>query len=82
MTRLLLSSTAAVLLLAAPVVASAATRQVAPHGSPIHHAAAMTHHAAKSTGKHAKMAAGSHDSGSAAVNTLNDQSLARARAGQ
>lgn len=78
MTRFLLSSVAAVMLLAAPVAASAATKPVP----------AAKHMKAKPVMK-ASMRQGKmvskpvrRDPGSAAVDALNDQSLAAAKAGQ
>lgn len=71
MIRFLLSSTAAVLLLAAPVAASAAT-----------HKPAVRHMAAKPHMMKASKPAKPRDAGAAATDALNDQSLAKAKAGQ
>ncbi len=87
MTRFLLSAAATAMLLAAPVAASAATTTSTP---PTATKPAM---AAKPTAKPAvrramrhsavkPVAARSRDGGSAAVDALNEQSLARAKAGQ
>lgn len=79
MTRFLLSSVAAVMLLAAPVAASAATK-------PVHAAKHMkAKPAMKASMRHGKMMMSKpvrRDPGSAAVDALNDQSLAAAKAGQ
>lgn len=73
MIRLLLSSTAAILLLAAPVAANAATTT---------HKPAMRHMAAKPHAMKASKPAKPRDAGAAATDALNDQSLAKAKAGQ
>jgi hypothetical protein len=76
MIRLLLSTTAAVFLLAAPVAASAATTTTAT--KPVVKHTTAKPHTAKVAGKPAKP----RDAGQAATDALNDQSLAKAKAGQ
>ena len=80
MTRFLLSSVAAVILLAAPVAASAATTAPAPAAAKPMKAKPVM----KASAKHGKMMAKPvrRDPGSAAVDALNDKSLAAAKAGQ
>ena len=74
MIRFVMSCTAAAMLLAAPVSASAAPKK-AMHS---------THKPAKhmASKKSARMASARPAQGSAAVDALNEQSLARARSGQ
>ena len=77
MIRLLMSSTAAVVLLAAPMAASAATTAAK------HAAAKPMHHITKASSKSGKHSAKpmARDGGAAAVDSLNDQALQRAKNG-
>ena len=86
MTRFLLSAAATAMLLAAPVAASAATTTSTP---PTATKPAMAAKPAKPAVRRAMrhsavkpVAARSRDGGSSAVDALNEQSLARAKAGQ
>ncbi len=70
-TRKILSLTFAAALLSAPIAATAVAATGASH-PPVHHTSKPVRHAR--TNRPA-----AHNSGDAAVNALNDQSLARAR---
>ena len=81
MIRFLMSSVAAVMLLAAPVAASAATTPPPPAATA---KPAKPKHVVKASAKPGKAMAKPvrRDPAAAAVDSLNDQSLAKAKAGQ